>query len=332
VGVQLVLGRRRWAIAPLAVAVALLAACGQDELRAKPAETLTPTGSGLPSSGGPGSTGSGTGTSPTRNTGTPPTRITDTTGSTAAEHTRSRPSSFVRSLLVSVPILTCHDPVTPESHEPFVAERLKTESVCFDGLGSGVLDLVQTGPGGERRTNTIRRREVWSFTPTLADSLGPWTLTVTSTGPTPEPTATGDSVTTGSATAGAVSMPASPPSDGLAAELSVRYRLVPAPAGSGRVYPQIVRLAPGQTALVAIAGFPASSPVYPTVFGPAEHQDSNMGRFPLHEDLPAVRTNSLGEALISWPTAAASAGDYALWLEPPPAGCVVTYCVRIDLR
>jgi hypothetical protein len=72
----------------------------------------------------------------------------------------------------------------------------------------------------------------------------------------------------------------------------------------------------GSQLYVWFSGFPGSSMVYVSLYGPGASQN-----YPLLVDLPGVRTDQYGEGTASWaiPPGAAVA-EYVIWIDPQPAG------------
>lgn len=72
----------------------------------------------------------------------------------------------------------------------------------------------------------------------------------------------------------------------------------------------------GGRIVVDVAGFPARSTVYLTVFGPGP----NPAGYTVIEDLPDLVTNERGEGSTQWAIAAGAAGgSYGIWVDPTPA-------------
>jgi hypothetical protein len=78
---------------------------------------------------------------------------------------------------------------------------------------------------------------------------------------------------------------------------------------------------------ISFSGYPSSSLVYVSLYGPGA-----AGTYPLLTDLPALKTNPNGEGDAAWtvPPRAAVA-RYAVWIDPPPAGCT-NPCTAFDVR
>lgn len=73
-------------------------------------------------------------------------------------------------------------------------------------------------------------------------------------------------------------------------------------------------LLPGSQLQIGLSGFPGSSMVYVSLYGPYV-----AGRYPLLVDLPGLRTDQNGEAVASWTVpSGTAAGTYAIWIDPPP--------------
>src|SRR5439155_26359153 len=72
--------------------------------------------------------------------------------------------------------------------------------------------------------------------------------------------------------------------------------------------------------IAGFAGFPPSSSVYLSIFGPGEVITGAGERFPLFANLPDAAADSSGTGTVSWsPPTTAPPGDYALWVDPPLA-------------
>lgn len=77
-----------------------------------------------------------------------------------------------------------------------------------------------------------------------------------------------------------------------------------------------VFLPAGSQLYIWFSGFPGSSMVYVSLYGPRAAQN-----YPLLVDLPGVRTDQYGEGTASWAIpSGAAVSDYFIWIDPPPAG------------
>jgi hypothetical protein len=87
----------------------------------------------------------------------------------------------------------------------------------------------------------------------------------------------------------------------------------------------------GQQIFVSLAGFPANSTVFMSLYGPSS---SSPKPVPVFADLPAIITSGTGEALLQWVVpSGAPPGYYGLLIDPPPATCTAVeacFVLKID--
>jgi hypothetical protein len=85
--------------------------------------------------------------------------------------------------------------------------------------------------------------------------------------------------------------------------------------------------AAGSQLHIWFSGFPSSSLVYVSLYGPGA-----AGTYPLLTDLPALKTDQNGEGDASWTVPPSAAGaKYAVWIDPAPTGCV-NPCTAFSVR
>ncbi len=178
--------------------------------------------------------------------------------------------------------------------------------LCFTGLDTSVPpSLVITTPEGIRETMTLTSDSgAWDgiLDPVpgrgAEASLGEYSFQVTAPilgSASPSPTAS-LMTTSGHFTV----MPDTEASAEVGSASTVGGRQVSLPVGS-QLY-------------VWFSGFPGSSMVYVSLYGPGAAQN-----YPLLVDLPGVRTDQHGEGTAGWAIPSGAVGYYAIWIDPPPA-------------
>jgi hypothetical protein len=87
----------------------------------------------------------------------------------------------------------------------------------------------------------------------------------------------------------------------------------------------------GDQLQVSLAGFPANSAVFLTLYGPGTTGADGSKAYPLLADLPAARSNAAGEALVSWQLPSGiSSGEYGVWMTPAARHCFAQQaCVAV---
>ena len=190
----------------------------------------------------------------------------------------------------------------------FTIQRFVEQVLCFTGLDTSVPpSLVVTTPEGIRETLKL--------TPDSSEwdgilisvpgqgpeaSLGGYSFEVMTPIPGSASTspAAGVMTTSGHFTV----MPDAQPSAEVGGASMAGARQVLLPAGS-QLY-------------LWFSGFPGFSMVYVSLYGPSASR-----KYPLLVDLPGVRTDQNGEGTASWAIpSSAAVSEYAIWIDPPPAG------------
>ena len=244
--------------------------------------------------------------------GTPSQKVTPRSSSPTQPATTQpsrpyRPNSVIAGLfnnsLVPPPCVTV---AAGSPDTTFTIQRFVARTLCFTGLDTSVPpSLVITTPEGIRETMTLTSDSgAWDgiLDPVPGQgaeaSLGEYSFQVTAPilgSASPSPTAS-VMTTSGHFTV----MPDTEASAEVGSASAVGGRQVSLPVGS-QLY-------------VWFSGFPGSSMVYVSLYGPGAAQN-----YPLLVDLPGVRTDQHGEGTASWAIPSGAVGDYAIWIDPPPA-------------
>jgi hypothetical protein len=307
---------------------AVLAGCGAaPALGGHPPSTLPASGPGTASS--PASPGSPT---------TPGTGGQSTSATTAPPRPY-RPNSVVLGFFHNTLFgYLCTYVAAGSSDTAVTIERFGKQDLCFDGLDAAAPpSIVITTPGGARETF-----------PLTGDGPGEWDwplLSVPGGGPEASLGVYAFQVTTVTAGSGsgAPSSPAASPSAGpgpsvtsgppaTSVTTSGHFTVIPAaePAavvGSDSRPPgREGYLAAGSQLTIWFSGFPGFTTIYVSLYGPGVAME-----YPLLTDLPGLKTDGNGEGEAVWPVpAGAAAGRYAIWIDPPPQGCV-NPCTAFDV-
>ena len=295
---------------------AVLAGCaGGDTLNGHPAPSLSMNTPGPPTTSGPDSQDQSATTQPSSSAGTAST-LAGTASSSAGTALRPyRPNSVIAGLFKSTYLKPCVYVAAGSSGTAITIDRLVTQEICFTGLGvSAAPSIVVTTPGGTREMMTLTsaepRSSVWDWLVLSVPgrgpeaSLGEYTFRVITAIPgtaSSTPTGASPSITTG------------PPTRFMATSGS--FTVIPAAQPSAEV--SNAPLPEGSQLQIGFSDFPSFSMVYVSLYGPGV-----AGRYPLLVDLPGLRTDQYGEGVALWTVPPGSAaGTYAVWIDPPPAGC-----------
>jgi hypothetical protein len=93
-------------------------------------------------------------------------------------------------------------------------------------------------------------------------------------------------------------------------------------------------LLPGDQLQIGLSGFPASSMVYVSLYGPGvPYGTPPSAMYPLLVDLPALRTDQNGEGIALWTVPSGTVtGSYAVWIDPLPTACTNNLCIPFTIR
>ena len=237
------------------------------------------------------------------------------------------------------------------SNTVFNVEELSLQGICLSGLDvSGSPSVILTTPNGVQKTAAVEKSVIkgmwywWVYAGLGLEpfaSVGKYSFRVltsesnssASTSPapttpspstTPSPTTTSLPTTSSPTTSSSFVSTGQQPSNSALVEniaASGSFTIIPATAPRAAVGNQFV--AAGRQLQVYIAGFPANSDIYLTIYGPGIPAAApGQVNYPLLLDLPGATANANGDALIQWKVPfGASVGKYAIWIIPQSSGC-----------
>jgi hypothetical protein len=314
----------------VAAAIAVLAGCSAGgSLNGHPASTL--------STGGPAATSSPGGPAATASTGIHGSATASGHGSgqgstaTANQRPRQRPNSVSRVFTVTPIGGPCMKVEAGSASTTFTVERLTFQTVCFIDLNVSEPPTIEvTTPDGTQETPMLAETGAtpgeWDWMIHSVPGQGPeaslgeyaFRVTTAASGASGSNTATIASQTTTSASSG---ISPSIATDSPASEIAISGHFTVIPAASPAVDLSSYRLSAGSQLQIAFSGFPGSSVLYVTVYGPGT-SPGTPAIYPLLADLPGLTTDQNGEGVTYWAVPSGTVvGQYPIWFDPPPAGC-----------
>ena len=219
-------------------------------------------------------------------------------------------------------VVPCTTVAGDSSDTVFTIERFVKRLLCFTGLDTPAPpSITVTTPEGTQETMALSPQTpqvgTWEFLilplpgQGAEANLGEYTFQVTtaisgSDGTSPS---AGVMVTSGRFTV----IPAARPSAEVGTASMADFREVFLPVSS--------------QLHIWFSGYPGSSTVYVSLYGPGAAQG-----YPLLADLPALSLDQSGEGGLIWAIpSGAVMGRYAIWIDPPPAGGT-NLCMAFDIR